>query len=100
MLYQVRINCQNLLIMVEGKSHPEKYGFMAVRFVEADIEEEAIQTAFKLLNKDEKVFKRIMNLPEDQPRVYVQEVIEVKSKPEDINDQIGLIWYPMESEDA
>jgi hypothetical protein len=90
--FLIRIHARNLLIAVEGRGNL-KYGFYTNRFVEAKDESSAANVAIAEIQSKPSVRERIINPPNDPPRILVDNIIEV-SPTEDISkSNQGLIWY-------
>ena len=66
-----------------------KTGFYTTRFVEAEDAEQAEALAVELIKSDPKLSNIVLNKRGDSPRVYVEEIEEVKR----LRAQAGYAFY-------
>lgn len=75
--YRVMIRGHNFLIDVDGCR--QQMGFCTEVFVEAGDEEEAETRSMDVLCQDSKLRKKVLNGPEDRPRMSVIDIFKVVS---------------------
>lgn len=86
--YKVSINVVNFLLNLEGECFV-KHGFYATRYVEAKNEQEAEKKAVDLVISQYREVAK--NEKDDPPVAYVEEIVEVDSLEDTINE--GASWY-------
>ena len=87
--YLVQVNASNLLVDMDGRRG--KYGFIALRKVEAADRLAAGQLAVQMVKDDEEIRALLLNEPADAPVFEAQKVGEGDGTP--VAD--GRIWYEM-----
>jgi hypothetical protein len=90
--YRVQIEGKNFLVDMNGKV--AKHGFITLRFVEADDPSVAENTAVQMLRNDQRLRGLVKNDGADPPVMDVLEIVELESADE-MDQQPGLIWYPV-----
>ena len=85
--YRILVNGQNFLLEMDGENR--KTGFYTTRFVEAQDAEQAEALAVELIKSDPKLSNIVLNKRGDSPRVYVEEIEEVKR----LRAQAGYAFY-------
>ena len=75
--YKVFVHGQNFLLNLDGKA--EKVGFYTTRFVEANDDHEAEESAIATLRNDPTLRDGVLNEEFDSPMLYVEEIAELDS---------------------
>jgi hypothetical protein len=92
--YRILIEGKNFIINIEGKNN--KLGFITTRWVEARTEAEAEKSAIELIRNDPQLKDTVLNKKDDQPMLYAEEIVEIKSF-EGVNPPgAGYGFYPQE----
>lgn len=91
--FRVRLQGCNFLIPIVGKGE-SKHGFYTNRFVEAADERAAELAAVDQLRARQSLRELVRNLPDDPPRIVLNELEEVSSFDGLPTLDQGLVWYP------
>ncbi len=88
--FRVMLEGENLWVRLDRE--PQHLGFFTTRFVEAADPDEAARRAVDLVRGD--LRDRLLNAPDDSPRVVVDEIVEVARFPSDVElPGHGYTWY-------
>lgn len=89
--YQLRISGENYLFAMHGV--PERFAFYVNRNISAADATAARELALGQVRNDADRRGLLLNQPDNQPTLIVEEVREVEAF--DTGEQQGLTWYPM-----
>jgi hypothetical protein len=90
--YKVFVRGENFLLNRNGIA--EKFGFYSTRFVEANNEEHAEETAIATLRDEPTLRDAVLNEKSDPPMMYVEDISQLDSF-EDLNiPGTGFSFYP------
>lgn len=94
--FRILLHGQNFLVDVEGEE--QKLGFYVTRFLKAFEPDDAAGGAFALLREDPILSDAVLNGPNDEPFVDVEEMEELQDF-SGIKELLPpLEWYPMKQE--
>lgn len=91
--FKLLIHGKNFLVSLD--QGPQKHGFYATRFVEAENEDLAIEAAMNLLRIEYKDI--VLNSKADSPVMFVDEIHEVDSFKASKSLNRGAAWYVVKS---
>jgi hypothetical protein len=96
--YRVFVRGQNFLFDLDGKV--KRFGFYTTRFVEANDELEARQSAITMLRQDPKLLGTMLNEEFDAPMLFTEEIAELDSFDGVTLPGPGFAFYPDDEDEA
>lgn len=87
--YRILINGKDFTLKGENK----KYGFYTTRYIEGHSEDEATKKALNLIREELKD-KVVKNPAENQPEMFVEEIVELESFEDALVPGTGFTWHP------